>query len=69
MHIHDLRRSLASYMASSGAELAVIKNALNHKDIKTTIEVYAKTAKDAEMDARQKAHDMTFRFGNVEGDK
>ncbi|MBX9691516.1 MAG: site-specific integrase [Cyanobacteria bacterium] len=69
LHIHDLRRSLASYMASSGAELAVIKNALNHKDVKTTIEVYAKTAKDAEMDARQKAHNMIFRFGNVEGDE
>lgn len=66
LHLHDLRRSLASYMASSGAELALIKNALNHKDIKTTIEVYARTAKDAEMDARQKAHDMIFRYGNTD---
>ena len=61
LHMHDLRRSLASGMATTGAELAVIKNALNHKDIKTTMDVYTKTAKDTEMVARQKAHEHLYK--------
>lgn len=31
MCIHDLRQTLASYMAISGASLLVIGNALNHE--------------------------------------
>jgi len=60
LHIHDLRRSLASYMASTGANVALIKNALNHKDIQTTLNVYARTAKDAERKARDRAHEHMF---------
>jgi integrase len=47
LHIHDLRRSLASF-----------KGALNHKDIKTTMNVYVRTAKSAELNAREKAHQL-----------
>jgi len=57
-HIHDLRRTLASYMANSGANVALIQSALNHKDLRTTLKVYAKVARRAELEARQKAHVM-----------
>lgn len=55
-HFHDLRRSLGSWMASGGANLALIKGALGHKDMKTTMQVYARTKKDSERDAREAAH-------------
>jgi len=51
--VHDLRRSLAAGMASQNVNTALIKGALNHADIKTTIKHYAKTSKQAELEARQ----------------
>ena len=60
LHLHDLRRSLGSYMAMTGASLSVIGNALNHKDVSTTRKVYAQSAHDAERKARQIAHEMMF---------
>ena len=33
LHLHDLRRTLGSYMAMTGASLSVIGNALKHKDV------------------------------------
>lgn len=63
LHIHDLRRSLASFMANSGADVSLIQSALNHKDIKTTLNVYVRTAKAAELDAREKAHQLMKEFG------
>lgn len=56
VHIHDLRRSLASTMASNNVSLPLIQKALHHADAKTTLAVYARTAKDAERDARAVAH-------------
>ncbi len=56
VHLHDLRRSLAATMASQNVSLPLIKNALNHKDIKTTANIYARTSKQAEFEARQLAH-------------
>lgn len=56
LHLHELRRSMASWMANSGANVALIQSAMNHKDLKTTLTIYAHTVKDAERDARQKAH-------------
>lgn len=61
LHLHDLRRTLGSYMAMSGASLSVIGNALNHKDASTTRKVYAQTAREAERQARMNAHAMMFR--------
>lgn len=54
--IHDLRRSLAATMASQNVNVALIKGALNHKDMKTTLQVYARTTKQAELEAKQLAH-------------
>ena len=56
--LHDLRRTLATYMVNSGANVALIQSALNHKDLKTTLKVYAKVAKRAELEAREKAHEL-----------
>ncbi len=57
VHLHDCRRSLAAAMASRNVNVALIKNAMNHKDMKTTMAVYARTSKTAELEARQLAHD------------
>lgn len=54
--IHDLRRSLGSGMASQNVNIALVKDALHHKDMKTTINVYARTRKDAVVDAKESVH-------------
>ncbi len=41
LRLHDLRRSLGSWQAATGANLAVIGKSLNHKDMKST-QVYAR---------------------------
>ena len=51
--IHDLRRSLGAAMASANINIALVKSALNHKDMKTTLSVYALTHKEAERNARE----------------
>lgn len=60
LHLHDLRRTLGSYMAMTGASLSVIGNALNHKEVSTTRKVYAQSAWEAELAARQRAHEKMF---------
>ena len=55
LRMHDLRRTMATWMANSGANAALIQGALNHKDIKTTLMVYAHSAKNAERDAKERA--------------
>ncbi|MBX9689091.1 MAG: site-specific integrase [Candidatus Obscuribacterales bacterium] len=61
-HLHDLRRSFASSMANTGANVALIQSAMNHKDLKTTLTVYAHTVKDAERLAREKAHELMLSY-------
>lgn len=58
VHIHDLRKTLASWMIRSGADIKVVQSTLNHKDIQTTMFVYAHTQSDQERQAKQDAHDM-----------
>ena len=41
VRLHDLRRSVASWMAQSGAPLLVVKNTLGHSSVKVTEKVYA----------------------------
>jgi len=57
---HDLRRSLGSAMAGANINVALIKNALHHKDMKTTLNVYAHTQKEAVLKARQTVHNKWF---------
>jgi integrase len=41
LHIHDLRRSLGTWMLSSGASIAEVSKTLGHSSIRTTEQVYA----------------------------
>jgi integrase len=56
--IHDLRRSLGASMANANVNIALVKAALHHKDMKTTINVYARTQNEAVRDARELVHNV-----------
>lgn len=55
--IHDLRRSLASSMANTGADVSIVRAALNHSDTRTTLKAYIRTNQQVQLEARQKAQD------------
>lgn len=55
LRIHDLRRSLASFMVDSGASMAVIGKALNHQSQATTA-IYARLSLDPVREAKRAAH-------------
>ncbi len=46
LHLHDLRRTYASWLVRNGASIQTIKSMMGHKDIKTT-EIYAKSDLEA----------------------
>ena len=54
LRIHDLRRSMGSWQARTGASLALIGKTLNHKDASTTL-IYARLDVDPVREAMQKA--------------
>lgn len=56
IRIHDLRRTLGSYMAMSGAGLPIIGKALNHRSTGAT-NIYARLANDPVLHAMQIASD------------
>lgn len=58
--IHDLRRSLASSMANTGADVSIVRAALNHTDTRTTLKAYIRTSQQVQLQARQKAQDAWF---------
>ncbi|MFN8656837.1 MAG: tyrosine-type recombinase/integrase [Candidatus Obscuribacterales bacterium] len=58
--IHDLRRSLASAMANTGASVAIVKQTLAHTDERTTMRAYIRTNRQAQLEARQKAQEAWF---------
>lgn len=58
--IHDLRRSLASAMANTGASVAIVMQTLAHIDERTTMRAYIRTNRQAQLDARQKAQEAWF---------
>ena len=55
LRIHDLRRSLASFMVDSGASMPVVGKALNHKSQATTA-IYARLSLDPVREAKRAAH-------------
>ncbi len=67
--IHDLRRSLASAMASQNVNVALIQSALHHKDLKTTLAVYARTSNKAVLAAKQLVHKAWFNEARKERKK
>jgi integrase len=46
LRLHDLRRTVGSWLAMSGASLPLIGKVLNHSNVSTT-QVYARLAEDA----------------------
>ena len=54
LRLHDLRRTLASYMAIGGTSLHVIGKALNHKNLNTTT-IYARLSHDPVLQAVEAA--------------
>jgi len=54
LRLHDLRRTLASYMVDTGASLPIIGKALNHQSQQTTA-IYARLSLDPVRQAKDKA--------------
>ncbi|HEY9678896.1 MAG TPA: hypothetical protein V6C76_12885 [Drouetiella sp.] len=50
-----MRRSLASSMANSGADVLIVRAALNHTDTRTTLKAYIRTTQQVQLEAREKA--------------
>jgi integrase len=53
VRIHDLRRTLGSWLAASGYSLPLIGRALNHSNVATT-QVYARLSLDPVRDALER---------------
>lgn len=62
--IHDLRRTLGSYMAITSASLPVIGSALNHKSHVST-EIYARLSQEPVLEAVNKAVKMIKGGGKI----
>jgi integrase len=61
---HDLRRSMGSWMANTGASLVIIGGALGHKDSAST-QIYARLATDPIRNAMEIASDTMMEFGKL----
>lgn len=59
LHIHDLRRTLGSWQARTGASLLIIGQTLNHKDPKSTM-IYARIGTDPVRDSMKTATTAMF---------
>jgi integrase len=66
IHLHDLRRTLGSWQAATGASPAIIGKTLNHKDISTTT-IYARLSLDPVRNAMDVATAAILKV--VDGDK
>jgi integrase len=64
LRIHDLRRSLGSWQASTGASLAIIGKTLAHKNVATTA-IYARLNIDPVRDAMNKATQAIWDAGSI----
>lgn len=61
LRLHDLRRTMGSYQAISGASLYIIGKSLGHKSTSAT-QVYARLTVDLVRNAMQKATDKMMEF-------
>lgn len=68
VRIHDLRRTLGSYQAITGASLAVIGKSLNHKSVQAT-QIYARLDLDPVRDSVQRAVDSMLEHGRVAAER
>jgi integrase len=65
LRIHDLRRSLGSWQAKTGASLAIIGKTLNHKNTQTTA-IYARLDLDPVRESVARATAAMLQAANVE---
>ena len=65
--LRDLRRSMVSWQANTGASLSVIGKSLNHKNVNTTA-IYARLAMDPVRESMEKAAGAMFEAGGVKKD-
>lgn len=65
LRIHDLRRSLGSWAANTGASLPIIGEALGHKNQEST-KIYARLANQPVLMAMEKATEMMFELANTD---
>ena len=68
VRIHDLRRSMGSWQASTGASLSIIGKTLNHKNVATTA-IYARLNNDPVRKSMEKATNAMLNAGKVQDDK
>lgn len=61
LHLHDLRRSLGSWMLSSGATIETVSKILGHSSIRVTEQVYAHLLNSKGRDATTAALDAMFK--------
>lgn len=66
LRIHDLRRTTGSWMSSMGTDLNMIKNALRHSEISTTL-TYARLADDAARPAMEEHGKNVMRLAGKAG--
>jgi integrase len=64
LRIHDLRRSLGSWQAATGANLSVIGKTLAHKNVSTT-SIYARLNIDSVRDSMYKATEAICNAGKI----
>jgi integrase len=64
LRLHDLRRTLGSWQASTGANLSVISKTLHHSNIDTTM-IYARLSQEPVREAMQKAGAAMLSAGGV----
>jgi len=64
LHIHDLRRSLGSWQAKTGASMAIIGKSLNHKSVSTTA-IYARLDLDPVRDSVNRATSAMLEAGGM----
>ncbi|MDP2805373.1 MAG: site-specific integrase [Gallionellaceae bacterium] len=64
LRIHDLRRTMGSWQAKTGASLSVIGKSLNHKSVQTTA-IYARLDIDPIRDSMNTATDAMLKAGGI----
>jgi integrase len=64
LRLHDLRRTLGSWQAATGASLVVIGKTLNHKDISTT-SIYSRLSLDPVRESMETAQAAMMAAGGI----
>ena len=65
--MHDLRRSLGSWQATTGASLPIIGKTLAHKNVNTTA-IYARLNNDPVRESMEKATNAMMNAGKNKAD-